>query len=133
MSHIADDPHAHHGDTAPGDERADGREIARGLRGYLIGLGLSILITAVAFFIARTTLVWQPSIPVALFVLAVAQMGVHLAFFLHITTGPDNTNNVLALAFGILIVSLVVIGSLWIMANLNDAMMPAAELMRMQR
>ena len=35
-------------------------------------------------------------------VLAVAQMGVHLVFFLHITTGPDNYNNVLALAFGVL-------------------------------
>ncbi len=52
--------------------------------------------------------------------LAIAQMGVHLVFFLHITTGPDNTNNVLALAFGVLIVFLVVAGSLWIMANLND-------------
>jgi hypothetical protein len=41
-------------------------------------------------------------------VLAIAQMGVHLVFFLHITTGADNTNNVLALAFGVLIVTLVV-------------------------
>jgi cytochrome o ubiquinol oxidase operon protein cyoD len=64
-------------------------------------------------------------------VLAVAQMGIHLVFFLHITTGPDNTNNVLALAFGILTVVLVVAGSLWIMANLNDAMMPPAELMNL--
>ena len=24
-------------------------------------------------------------------------MGVHLVFFLHITTGPDNVNNVMAL------------------------------------
>ena len=40
-------------------------------------------------------------------------------FFLHITTGSDNTNNVLALAFGVLIVALVMIGSLWIMAHLN--------------
>jgi cytochrome o ubiquinol oxidase subunit IV len=62
-------------------------------------------------------------------VLAIAQMGVHLVFFLHITTGPDNTNNVLALAFGVLIVTLVVAGSLWIMTNLNDNMMPPAELM----
>jgi hypothetical protein len=44
-------------------------------------------------------------------VLAIAQMGVHLVFILHITTGPDNTNNVLALAFGVLIVFLVVVGS----------------------
>ena len=51
--------------------------------------------------------------------LAVAQMGVHLVFFLHITTGPDNTNNMLALAFGVLIVMLLIVGSLWIMSNLN--------------
>jgi cytochrome o ubiquinol oxidase operon protein cyoD len=54
------------------------------------------------------------------------QMGVHLVFFLHITTGPDNTNNVmaLALAFGVLIVVPLMAGSLWITANLNHDMMP---------
>ncbi len=45
--------------------------------------------------------------PIALIVFAIAQMGVHLVFFLHITTGPDNTNNVMALAFGVLIVILL--------------------------
>jgi cytochrome o ubiquinol oxidase subunit IV len=39
---------------------------------------------------------------------------------------------VLALAFGVLIVTLVVAGSLWIMTNLNDNMMPPVELMNMQ-
>ena len=101
--------------------------------GYLVGLGLGFLLTATSFFIAGTDLVWQPSIPVALVVLAIAQMGVHLVFFLHITTGPDNTNNVLALAFGLLIVLLVVGGSLWIMDNLNHNMMPMDQLMQMQR
>ena len=61
----------------------------------------------------------------------VTQMGVHLVFFLHITTGPDNTSNVLALAFGVLIVTIVITGSLWIMTNLNDNMMPGAELMNL--
>jgi cytochrome o ubiquinol oxidase subunit IV len=65
-------------------------------------------------------------------VLAIAQMGVHLVFFLHITTGPDNSNNVLALAFGVLIVILVVAGSLWIMVDLNDNMMSSPELMNLQ-
>ena len=58
-------------------------------------------------------------------------MGVHLVFFLHIGTGPDSTNNVLAVAFGVLIVFLVVAGSLWIMADLNSSMMLPAELMDM--
>ena len=125
--------HLHHTDTAPGDEKFDGREIAAGLRGYFVGLVLATLITVVAFFISQTTLVWQPSIPIALFVLAIAQMGVHMVFFLHITTGPDNTNNVLALAFGVLIVALLIIGSLWIMTHLNHNMMPMDKIMQMQR
>lgn len=120
-------------EVAPGDERLEEGGVAQRVIGYLTGLGLAILLTATSFFVAGTDLVWQPSIPVAIVVLAIAQMGVHLVFFLHITTGPDNTNNVLALAFGVLIVILVMGGSLWIMANLNHNMMPMDQLMQMQR
>ncbi len=118
-------------DLAPGDEEIVSVKLR--MLGYLVGLGLAVLLTATSFFIAGTDLVWQPSIPVAIIVLAIAQMGVHLVFFLHITTGPDNANNVLALAFGLLIVFLVIAGSLWIMANLNHNMMPMDQIMQMQR
>ena len=64
--------------------------------------------------------------------LAVAQMGVHLVFFLHLTSAPDNKNNILALAFGLLIVFLVIGGSLWIMSNMNRNMMPMEQIMQMQ-
>ncbi|GAC1331441.1 MAG: cytochrome o ubiquinol oxidase subunit IV [Bradyrhizobium sp.] len=120
-------------DLAPGDEHGEGGGIGLRVLGYLTGLGLAMLLTATSFFVAGTDLVWQPSIPVALIVLAIAQMGVHLVFFLHITTEPDNTNNVLALAFGVLIVFLVIGGSLWIMAHLNHNMMPMDQIMQMQR
>jgi cytochrome o ubiquinol oxidase subunit IV len=133
MSHAEQQRDPNHADTAPGYERPDGREAAAGIGSYLIGLGLATLLTIVSFFIARTTLVWQPSIPVALAVLAIAQMGVHLVFFLHITTGPDNVNNVLALAFGVLIVLLLIVGSLWIMSHLNHNMIPMDQMMQMQR
>ena len=121
-------------DRAPGDsspsaaERESATSSHVGI--YTLGLALALILTATSFWVADTSLLWAPGIPLGLTVLAIAQMGIHLVFFLHITTGPDNTNNVLALAFGILIVSLVVIGSLWIMTNLNDAMMPA-ELMNL--
>jgi cytochrome o ubiquinol oxidase operon protein cyoD len=122
-----------HADLAPGEEGQDGElGLLQRIAGYLTGLGLAILLTATSFFIAGTDLVWQPSIPVALVVLAIAQMGVHLVFFLHITTGADNTNNVLALAFGVLIVVLVIGGSLWIMAHLNHNTMPMDQIMHMQ-
>jgi cytochrome o ubiquinol oxidase operon protein cyoD len=121
------------GDIAPGDERADGREILAGIRGYLVGLGLSVLATVVAFFLTGTSLVWQPSIPAALIVLAIAQMGVHIVFFLHITTRPDSMNNVMALTFGVFIVFVLIVGSVWIMTHLNHTMIPMERLMQMQR
>ena len=122
-------------DRAPGDDAVageSGREILSGLLVYSIGLVLAVILTATSFWAANTSLLWAPGVPLGLAVLAIAQMGVHLVFFLHITTGPDNTNNVLALAFGILIVFLVVAGSIWIMANLNANMMPAGDLMNLQ-
>jgi cytochrome o ubiquinol oxidase subunit IV len=121
----------HPTDLAPGEESDGG--IGNRVLGYVVGLGMAVLLTATSFFVAGTDLVWQPSIPIAIIVLAIAQMGVHVVFFLHITTGPDNTNNVMALAFGILIVVLVIGGSLWIMANLNHNMLPMDQIMRMQR
>jgi cytochrome o ubiquinol oxidase operon protein cyoD len=100
---------------------------------YLGGLALAILLTLASFGAARFHLVWGPGLPILLAVLAIAQMGVHLVFFLHISSAPDQTNNFLALAFGIFVVGLIVFGSMIIMANLNHAMMPMDRLMQMQR
>ena len=115
-------------DRAPGETQG---WASSDVLAYTTGLFLAILLTATSFWVANTSLLWGPGVPLGLAVLAIAQMGVHLVFFLHITTAPDNTNNVLALAFGILIVFLVIAGSLWIMANLNDNMMPPPELMNL--
>jgi cytochrome o ubiquinol oxidase operon protein cyoD len=124
--------HEAHGDIAPGDDLGPA-DIPQAIRGYLVGLALATLLTCVSFYIAESTLVWQPSIPIALSVLALAQMGVHLVFFLHLTSGSDSVNNVLALAFGLLIVMLLVFGSLWIMTHLNHNVMPMERVMQMQR
>ena len=131
MSHETDrrDP----GDVGPGFMDAAEVTIHEGIARYVIGFVLACVLTAASFYVLNTSLIWGPGIPVALVVLAIAQMGVHLVFFLHITTAPDNTNNILALAFGVLIVALVIVGSLWIMDHLNENMMPMHQMMQMQR
>ena len=101
-------------------------------RTYLIGLAYAVILTLASFWAASTDMVYAPGVPILLGVLAIAQMGVHLVFFLHISSAPDQTNNFLALAFGIFVVALIVFGSLIIMGNLNHAMMPADRLMQMQ-
>jgi cytochrome o ubiquinol oxidase subunit IV len=131
MSHEADTRGP--GDVGPGFMDAVGVTVREGIARYVIGFVLASALTVASFYVLDTSLIWGPGIPVALVVLAVAQIGVHLVFFLHITTAPDNTNNVLALAFGVLIVALVIGGSLWIMDHLNDRVMPMQEMMQMQR
>jgi cytochrome o ubiquinol oxidase subunit IV len=102
-------------------------------RTYLIGLFYAVVLTLASFWASSTHFIYPPGVPVLLAVLAVAQMGVHLVFFLHISSAPDQTNNFLALAFGIFVVGLIVFGSMMIMTNLNHAMMPMDRLMQMQR
>ena len=136
MSNLEYDPQLYTGgldhreDHAPGDEPEE--SAGHWVLNSNLGLGFSIVLTAAAFYLAGSHLIWGPAVPVALIVLAIAQMGVHLVYFLHVTTGPDNTNNVLALAFGILVVFLIVGGSIWIMNHLSQNMMPMDQLMRMQ-
>lgn len=114
---------------APGlDPRAE-----HGVRSYLIGLTWAVALTLASFWAATTDFVYAPTVPVLLAVLAIAQIGVHLAFFLHISSAPDQLNNFLALAFGVFACTLVIVGSLIIMANLNHNMMPMDELLKMQR
>ena len=107
-------------DRTPGVEH---EESGANFLSYSVGLGLAILLTIASFVVSQTHLLWPPGIPVGLVVLAFAQIGVHLVFFLHLGSGADNTNNILALAFGVLIVFLVITGSIWIIANLHANMM----------
>jgi cytochrome o ubiquinol oxidase operon protein cyoD len=124
MSEPEPDRAAPRGDAAPGDLQATEPALAAGIRNYVVGLVLAGALTVASFWVATGTgFIYPPGVLMALAALAVAQMGVHLVFFLHITTGPDNTNNVLALAFGVLIVGIIIAGSLWIMYHMNINMM----------
>lgn len=108
-------------DRTPGVEEY---EASASYLSYTAGLGLAILTTIISFVVAQTNLLWSPGVPVGLIVLAFAQIGVHLVFFLHLGSGADHTNNIIALAFGLLIVFLIIAGSVWIIANLNANLMP---------
>jgi cytochrome o ubiquinol oxidase operon protein cyoD len=116
------DGHEHlYDDRTPGVEE---HEPTASYLSYTAGLALAVLATVTSFVVSQTNLLWPPGIPVGLVVLAVAQIGIHLVFFLHLGSGPDSTNNILALAFGVLIVFLIIAGSVWITANLSSNMMP---------
>jgi cytochrome o ubiquinol oxidase subunit IV len=118
---LSDDYERAFDDRAPGIEEQDP---TAGYLSYTVGFALAVVATLASFFVAQTNLIWPPGIPVGLIVLALAQIGVHLVFFLHLGSDRDSTNNILALAFGMLVVLLIIAGSVWIVGNLNSNMMP---------
>ena len=116
--------HTYAAGVAPGDHEDEDHNTGREVLNYVVGLVLASVLTIGSFWVASgPSILYTPGLTMALAALAVAQMGVHLAFFLHITTGDDNINNVMALAFGVLIVGIVIGGSLWIMYHMDMNMM----------
>ena len=103
------------------------------MHGYLIGYFVAAVLTIGAFAAAQSSVLTPASVIAAISVLAIGQMLVHLIFFLHISTTPNQRTNILAFAVTLLIVLLIVAGSLWIMSHLQSNMMPVDQLMRMQR
>ena len=67
-------------DQAPG---GDDSEASGSVATYTAGLAFALLLTAASFIVSQTHLLWAPGILAGLAVLAIAQMGVHLVFFLH--------------------------------------------------
>lgn len=102
------------------------------LRGYIIGLVLAAALTAASFWSLDEHVIYGPGIVMALIVFGIAQVGVHLTFFLHLTTSPDNTNNALALAFGVLFVCFIFFGTIWVMYHMDQNLIPTSALMHMR-
>ena len=93
------------------------------LKKYLTGFVLALILTAIPFAVVMSRS-WSFGPALALiFVAAVAQMLVHLHYFLHLDTSSSSRWNVLAIIFTLLILTIFVGGTLWIMTNLNYRMM----------
>lgn len=97
---------------------------ARGsLRAYVTGLALSIFLTVSSYILAVYDLLTGITLMLLLGLCAVIQLGVQLKFFIHLDNEERPKWNKLIFAFMVLIVSVIAIGSIWIMNNLNYNMM----------
>jgi cytochrome o ubiquinol oxidase operon protein cyoD len=110
------DPALHsHGDTHGHGTR----------RSYLIGFGLSALLTAAPFWLVMTGAVANAQAAAGIVIaLAFVQIIVHTIFFLHVNTRAEGGWTLMALIFTVVMVAIVISGSLWIMYHLNSNMMP---------
>ena len=123
-SHAAHDHHAGHGDMAHG-------EIT--LSGYLTGFLLSVVLTAVPFYLMMSGVLGDKQVTaLVIMAFAVVQIVVHMIYFLHMNTSSEGGWTMMALIFTIVMVVIALTGSLWVMHHLNINMMPAHQMGAMQ-
>jgi len=112
------DPHATH--HPPHDEGPHGT-----LRDYVIGFVLSVILTAIPFWLVMGKVIEDPGLT-ALVILGIGavQIVVHMVYFLHMNARSEGGWNLLALIFTTVLVVIVLAGSLWVMYHMNTNMMP---------
>jgi cytochrome o ubiquinol oxidase subunit IV len=93
------------------------------LKSYIIGFVLSIVLTAMSFGCVMSGAVPHDLIMPGIMVLCVAQVLVQLIFFLHLSAKPGQSENLSIGVFTLLIIAIVVVGSLWVLHNMNVYMM----------
>ena len=96
-------------------------------RTYLIGFLLSVVLTAVPFWLVMSGALSSQATAATIVAFAVIQILVHTVCFLHVNTRSEGGWTLMAYAFAAVIVLIVIAGSLWIMHHLSLNMMPMAE------
>lgn len=95
---------------------------------YLTGFVLSVLLTAIPFWLVMAKVLPTPTITVlVILAFAMVQVVVHMVYFLHMDAKSENGWNLLALIFTAVLLVIVLIGTLWVMHNMNVNMMPAMD------
>jgi len=102
------------------------------LKSYLIGFGLSVILTAVPFWLVMTGAIADKQVTaLVVLVLAAIQIVVHMIYFLHMNTRSENGWTMMALIFTVIMVVIALTGSLWVMHHLNINMMPMHDMSQM--
>ncbi|MFT3732761.1 MAG: cytochrome o ubiquinol oxidase subunit IV [Hyphomicrobium sp.] len=127
---MSTDTHSHHGHghiaPTPGhDDHGHGGHPESTLKGYMTGFVLSVILTAIPFWLVMTgKLGSNEATTVVILALAAIQIVVHMIYFLHMTPSAESGWSLMALIFTIVMVVITLSGSLWVMYHLTTNMMP---------
>jgi cytochrome o ubiquinol oxidase subunit IV len=91
----------------------------KSLKAYLIGFVLCVGLTLLPFWLVVQRVFPDKHLYVLLLMCAVAQLYVQVVCFLRVNASPEGRWNLLSLLFTFLVLLVIVIGSMWIMYNLD--------------
>jgi cytochrome o ubiquinol oxidase subunit IV len=99
---------------------------------YMIGFWLSVLLTAIPFYLVMSGAVQnKEATSVLLVAFAAVQIVVHMVCFLHMNGKSEDGWTMMSLIFTIIIVGIVLSGSVWVMYHLNANMALSPDMSQM--
>lgn len=119
-------PHRHE-DGAQGHEDGliHGAEPHGTLKDYVTGFILSVILTAIPFYLLMGDVSWsKTTIAFVIMGFAAVQMVVHMVYFLHMTPKSEDGWTLTSLVFTLILVVITLAGSLWVMYHMDNNMMP---------
>ncbi len=93
------------------------------VKSYLIGFVWAVLLTVIPFALVMTGFFPAGVTAAVAAILAVAQIVVHLIYFLHMDRSAAQRWNIMVFVFTVLVIGIVIVGTLWVMHNMNANMM----------
>jgi cytochrome o ubiquinol oxidase operon protein cyoD len=126
--HVRYEGGVHGGDGhGHGDDHAATGASHSTLKGYLTGFALSVLLTAIPFWLVMGKAIASPGLlAVAVLAFAAVQIVVHMVYFLHMNARSEGGWTMLALIFTLVLVVITLSGSIWVMYHLDENMMPVS-------
>jgi cytochrome o ubiquinol oxidase operon protein cyoD len=95
------------------------------LKGYLIGFVLSVVLTAIPFWLVMDKVIASSTgTAFAILGIGAVQMVVHMVYFLHMDAKAEGGWSLLALLFTGALLVIMLAGSVWVMYHLDANMMP---------
>lgn len=95
------------------------------LSGYMTGFVLSIILTAIPFWLVMAKVIADRNTAVlVLGGFAVIQILVHMVCFLHMNGKVEGGWTLLSTLFTVVFVAIAIAGTLWVMFHMNTNMMP---------
>lgn len=87
---------------------------------YIFGFVASLILTVIPFVFVGLEILPKTATYALLFACAIVQVLVHFSYFLHMEARTEQGRwNLLSLVFSAIVVLIVIVGSIWIMWNLN--------------
>jgi cytochrome o ubiquinol oxidase operon protein cyoD len=113
---------SHH--DAHGHDHHDGASHGT-MQSYMIGFVLSIILTAIPFWLVMGDVITDKTVTTLVIVaFAAVQIVVHMVYFLHMNTKSEGGWTFMSMVFTLIVVMIALVGSLWVMYNMNVNMMP---------